>query len=345
MADGIFPDVLKVGKVTPIFKKGNLEDIGNYRPVSTLPIFGKIFEKVIYSRIYSFALSQNILDKNQFGFRKSHSTSHAVNYSVKIIEDSIKKQNHVLGIFIDLSKAFDTIDHNILLTRLADLGIQGTALQWFSSYMNNRFQSIVINGHSSQPTLLQFGVPQGSVLGPLLFSLYTTPLGQIIRHHNLKFHLYADDNQLYMAFSKTNIPTAVSQIEDCLTDIKGWMTSNKLQLNDGKTEIILIRSRFDHSLPTINSIQAGSSIVKPTNSARNIGFQFDSNHDFKKHIIQTCQSIYFLIRRIGFIRKYLSKQTCLTLMYSTLSAKLYYSNSLLNGLPDSHIRLLQRSKK
>ena len=118
MAEGVFPEVLKIGRVTPIYKKGNPDDIGNYRPVSTLPIFGKFFEKVIYNRLYSFATSQNILNENQFGFRKSHSTSHAVNYSISIIENSIKKQNHVLGIFIDLSKAFDTIDHGKLLVKL-----------------------------------------------------------------------------------------------------------------------------------------------------------------------------------------------------------------------------------
>ena len=118
MTIGHFPDNLKVGKVTPIFKKGNTEDVGNFRPVSTLPIFGKIFEKVIYRRIYDFALSQKILDQNQFGFRKSHGTSYAVNYSMKIVQDALKDKQHVLGIFIDLSKAFDTIDHSTLLVKL-----------------------------------------------------------------------------------------------------------------------------------------------------------------------------------------------------------------------------------
>ena len=155
MMTGVFPDVLKVGKITPIFKKGNQEDVGNYRPVSTLPIFGKIFEKVIYSRIYSFALSQNILDENQFGFRKSHSTSHAVNYSVRIIEESIKKQNHVLGIFIDLSKAFDTIDHSTLLTKLDRYGIRGNANCLIKSYLSNRTQyTEVLNALMKNPKTL-----------------------------------------------------------------------------------------------------------------------------------------------------------------------------------------------
>ena len=264
---------------------------------------------------------------------------------VKVHNDialSLDSGQHVILVLLDLSAAFDTIDHKILFSRLTHLGIQGTALMWLTSHLTDRYQSVVINGHSSHSTPLQFGVPQGSVLGPLLFTLYTTPLGQIIRHHDLKFHQYADDNQLYLAFAKTNTSTAISQIEDCMADIKGWMTSNKLQLNDGKTEILLIRSRFDQSSTIINSIQVGSSSIQLADTARNIGFLFDTSHDFKKHIIQTCQSIYLLIRRIGFIRKYLSQQTCLALMYPVLSAKLDYCNALLCGLPDSYIRLLQR---
>ena len=151
MAEGTFPDVLKVGRVTPIFKKGNLEEVGNYRPVSTLPVFGKIFEKVMYSRIYEFALSQGIIDKNQFGFRKSHSTGHAVNYSVKIIEDSLRRKNHVLGIFIDLSKAFDTIDHSTLLVKLDRYGIRGNANSLIKNYLSDRTQYTDVLGEKSNP--------------------------------------------------------------------------------------------------------------------------------------------------------------------------------------------------
>ena len=127
MKAGQFPDVLKLGKVTPVFKKGNPEILGNYRPVSTLPIFGKIFEKIIYSRIYKYALSQNLLNENQFGFRQSHSTCHAVNFSVSLIQEALQRNKHVIGIFVDLSKAFDTIDHKILLKKLERYGIRDVA--------------------------------------------------------------------------------------------------------------------------------------------------------------------------------------------------------------------------
>ena len=125
MDEGYFPKVLKIGKITPIYKKDNPQELGNYRPVSVLPIFGKIFEKVIYSRLYSFMTSMNVIYDNQFGFRKNHSTSHAINYSIDKILKEIEKKKHFIGIFIDLSKAFDTIDHKKLLMKLEHYGIRG----------------------------------------------------------------------------------------------------------------------------------------------------------------------------------------------------------------------------
>ena len=153
MKEGVFPEILKIGKITPIYKKGNPEELGNYRPVSTLPIFGKLFEKIIYSRVYSFAQSQGIINPNQFGFRKSHSTSHAVNHSVKIVEDALKLRKHVLGIFVDLSKAFDTIDHKTLLVKLDKYGIRGNTHNLIKSYLSKRNQYTDVLGEKSDKNL------------------------------------------------------------------------------------------------------------------------------------------------------------------------------------------------
>ncbi|NRB81763.1 MAG: reverse transcriptase family protein, partial [Saccharospirillaceae bacterium] len=169
MNEGIFPDELKIAKVTPIYKKDDEQLMENYRPISTLPIFSKIFEKIIYERLYNFLISQNILHHNQFGFRKGHSTSHALNYSIDHIVNSLKKKNHVLGIFIDLSKAFDTIDHEILLYKLQHYGIRGNTHKLLSSYLTNRYQYINVLNTNSDKLCIKYGVPQGSVLGPLLF--------------------------------------------------------------------------------------------------------------------------------------------------------------------------------
>ena len=170
--EGFFPDELKTGRITPIYKKENAELMENYRPVSTLPVFGKILEKLIYSRFYNFFLSKGVLTDSQFGFRKGHSTSHALNYSIQHIENELRKKNHVVGIFIDLSKAFDTIDHNKLLRKLEHYGIRGNASDLIKSYLSNRKQYVSVLDENSDKLHVVWGVPQGSVLGPLLFILY-----------------------------------------------------------------------------------------------------------------------------------------------------------------------------
>ena len=150
MQAGVFPSVFKTGKVSPIYKKDNKALIENYRPVSILPIFGKIFERIIYNRLYNFLTSKGVLQDEQFGFRKGHSTSAALNYSVRQIEEALNKKKHVLGIFIDLSKAFDTIDHQILLQKLENYGIRGNALNLLSSYLSNRCQYTTLFGENSE---------------------------------------------------------------------------------------------------------------------------------------------------------------------------------------------------
>ena len=197
MRDGIFPDDMKTGRISPIYKKDNEELLENYRPVSTLAVFGKIFEKIIYSRLYSFLQSQNILYENQYGFRKDHSTSHALNFSVNYIESCLKKKQHVLGIFVDLSKAFDTIPHQELLSKLDNYGIRGNANKLIASYLSNRFQYVSVLGHDSEKLPVIYGVPQGSCLGPLLFILYINDICRVT--DSGKFLLFADDTNIFVA--------------------------------------------------------------------------------------------------------------------------------------------------
>ena len=192
----IFPDTLKTGLVSPIYKKGDPQLLDNYRPISTLPIFSKIFEKLIYTRIYNFLVAKNVLYEKQFGLRRNHSTSHAINYSIKYIADKIEQKKHVIGIFLDLSKAFDTICHEKLLVKLDSYGIRGNCLKLIKNYLLNRKQITKFNNVKSDSKNIMFGVSQGSVLGPLIFLSY---INDIV---NSAFEgetvIFADDTNIFV---------------------------------------------------------------------------------------------------------------------------------------------------
>ena len=239
-------------------------------------------------------------------------------------------------LLLDLSAAFDTVDHKILLGRLSSrLGIKGKALDWLRSYITDRTQLVKVDDASSTVRPLHWGVPQGSVLGPMLYLLCTTPLGDIVREHGLSFHFYADDSQLYTSFAcndTSDLVAAKQRLENCVADINLWMTTNKLKLNNDKSEFLFLHSRFRHSLPP-PTISVGMENIRPSQQARNLGGIFDDTMSLSPHVNTIVKGAFYHIRNISKIRKYISTSTTEILIHSFVSSKLDFCNSLLFWCP------------
>ena len=233
--EGLFPSLNKEADVCPIHKKNEKDRCENYRPISLLPNISKIFERIMYNRLINFLNESEIIYEFQFGFRKHYSTSHALLSIVEQIRSALDKNQFACGVFIDLEKAFDTVNHEILLSKLNHYGIRGVANKWFHSYLNNRHQKVSINGESSKMLPITCGVPQGSILGPLLFLIYINDMHLAVKSSTM-YHFADDTNLLYSCKSLKVLHKRLNKDLELLYD---WLCANRLSLNTGKTEFIV----------------------------------------------------------------------------------------------------------
>ncbi len=337
---GTFPTAFKQARVSPLLKKLSLNPalLENYRPVSLLPFIAKTLERVVFNQLSLFLAQNNLLDNNQSGFRSDHSTETALLSVTEALRLARAASKSSVLILLDLSAAFDTVNHQILLSTLRKMGISGTALLWFESYLSDRSFRVSWRGEVSKSQLLATGVPQGSVLGPLLFSIYMSSLGSVIQKHGFSYHCYADDTQLYFLFQPDD-PTVTARIAACLSDISSWMMGQHLQLNLAKTELLVVPA--NPSLHHNFSIQLGSSTITPSRTARNLGVVIDDQLSFTDHIATTARSCRFALYNIRKIRPFLSEQATQLLVQSLVLSRLDYCNALLAGLPTCTIKPLQ----
>jgi len=341
------PESFKSARIRPLIKKQSLDQntLKNYRPVSNLPYFSKILEKVVNTRIEEHLEKHELHEINQSAYRKFHSTETALLKVQNDILEYLDRGNVTILVMLDLSAAFDTIDHKKLLLRLKQtFGFADNPLQWVASYLTDRYQTVSIEDKLSEPVLMTFGVPQGSVLGPKFYTMYTKPVGSICRNHGLNHHFYADDSQLYLSFKpaeQTSKTATITQIEQCLNDIISWMNSNMLKLNADKTEVICF-SNQKHSRHIENlELKIGESSIRPSSHVRNLGATLDSNMQMDKHVNLVTQTCYRQIRHISHIRQYLTKSATRTLVNSLVTSRLDYCNSLLYGVQKSITSKLQ----
>ena len=314
--------------VSPMLKKLTLnrDDMKNYRPVSNLSFLSKILEKVVETRLNSHINSSHTSHDYQSAYRKFHSTETAL---LKIHNDILSSMDvgRVTALtLIDLSAAFDTIYNTIFLRRVGNwFGVSGKALDWFKSYLTGRRQRIKLGNCLSSRSDLSFGVPRRSVLGPLLFTLYITPLSSLVSGHDIPHYLYADDSQLYASFSSSDSAAVLNGLQSCLASVHSWMSTNKLKLNPHKTEFFLIvNERQQSKYLSMFPIELLGVVTYPAKSARNLGVIFHKNFNFHSHISAICSSCIYHIRDLRSIRRHLDPDSAKLLANALVSSRLDY---------------------
>jgi hypothetical protein len=348
LTTGVFPSEWKKALVNPLLKKPKLDPtvLSNYRPVSNLQFVSKVVERVVAKQLTSFLQNNNLYPKFQSAYRARHSTETALLRVQNDILCAIDNQQGVILILLDLSAAFDCISHKILLERLHHrFGISGTALEWLTDYLSDRSQSVMFNGEISSPIAVPHGVPQGSVLGPILFSLYTAPICDIISLHGLNFHLYADDTQVYMTFKFNTSPTVnetMARAQLCVTDIHAWMVTNKMKLNADKTELMVLTSPRVRHRVLIPDFYIMDAPISASPIIRNLGSMWDQSASMAEHIKFICRNCYFHLHNIAAVRHMLTRAATEKVVHAFISTRLDSCNSLLLNVPAGQIAKLQR---
>ena len=284
-SEGSFPDFLKLANVIPIFKKNDKNICGNYRPISLLSNISKIYERVFHTQLYHFFDDNNLFYQRQFGFRKKHSTEHALLNIVENVRNKMRNKTFSCGTFIDLEKAFDTVNHKILLEKLSYYGVKGNALYWLRDYLTNRKQCVILD-ESSTYLPITCGVPQGSILGPLLFTIYINDMHKAVVN-SIVYHFADDTNLIY---SSKNIKILRNNMNHDLSSIYIWLCANRLSINAAKTEFILfkppkckIEDRF--------TLKVNNVTIFESTKLRYLGVILDNKLSWKYHIHELAKKL------------------------------------------------------
>ena len=341
LASGIFPNDFKTAKVIPVFKKGDRENVNNYGPISLLSPFSKILEKIIYSRMKSYLSKYKILNEKQYGFRSLHSTELAILELNQRILYNMNDKKLSLGIFLDLSKAFDLINHNLLLKKLDFYGFRGTINNWLSSYLKNRFQYVCLDQHRSNILPNNYGVPQGSILGPLLFLIFINDLPEVSSLFNCI--IYADDTNLF--YASNNLINDQDVINNELTKFQSWFSNNKLLINYSKCSYTIMGPKIlTNIFPDIN-ITMNNIKINRLDSIKFIGLTLQSNLSWSSHIINITDKINGFLGVLNKLKTKFTKKTLITLYNSFILPYLNYGNIIWGNSPAFILNCIEKCQK
>jgi hypothetical protein len=330
---GIYIDDLKISKVIPIFKdKGSELEHPNYRPISLLSNINKIIEKLMHERIYDFLEKHKCIYDLQFGFRKGHSTSHALVDLTEAIRRAIDENKYSVGVFIDLQKAFDTVDHKILIKKLDHYGIRGIANKWFQSYLTNRQQFVTINNQNSSLKPMNYGVPQGSVLGPLLFLIYINDLHRAI-HFSTARH-FADDTNLLI--SNHSLKQLKKQLNIDLKILTVWLKANKISLNSSKTEILIFKNPNKPLTYDLKLILDGKKLY-PSKYVKYLGILIDPYLTWKYHIQSLAPKLARATGMLAKLRHYVPQESLRNIYFGIFASIMNYGSQIWGQYLNQHI--------
>ena len=334
--NGMYPEQLKTAKVIPIHKKNDPTDPSNYRPISLLSCMNKIIEKVIYSRLESFLTHYDFFYDYQFGFRNNHSTETALIEIIDSIRQNIDDNYFTMGLYIDLTKAFDLVDHNILLHKLNHNGIRGTANSLFKQYLSNRQQYVQLGNKKSQTKCINIGVPQGSVLGPILFIIY---VNDIHRSTDANIRLFADDTNIFI---KNKDPLLLKQ--NMITEfnkINQWFTDNRLILNTSKTQFNIFCRKNKAVPPQLNQILLNNIIVERSHHVKYLGLILDDKLTWREHISDLETKLIKILRSFKIMKQWLPEKEKLQLYYAYFHSKVKYGIQLYGTANRASIKKIQ----
>ena len=346
----IFPDNWKIGTIVPLFKGDIKEDVSNYRPVSLLPIPGKILENIVHKHMVDYLENKNLLFNNQGGLRKNHSTLGSITSLTTDIFNAINNKEITMATFFDLKKAFDTVNHEILIKKLSNMGIKNNILNWISNYLKGRLQKTICNNKLSNVNKVICGVPQGSILGPLLFLVYINDVENIFC--DVKFQLYADDTVVYC--SGENISEVKLKMQSNIDKFVNWCNINKLTINTKKTKSMIFGSR-----PIIKSsnkdtdISINNEVLQNVPTYKYLGINLDQTLSYNYHLKNVINSISHKLYIFNKIRRFLDIKSSVIIYKSMILPYFDYGDSiwmfsnikLLKKLDRLHYRGLRISMK